>query len=29
VRWVRVEELARYHLGRSFAPHMSRWLAGS
>jgi 8-oxo-dGTP pyrophosphatase MutT (NUDIX family) len=27
VRWVRAEELGRYHLGRSFAPHMSRWLA--
>ncbi|MEO5981379.1 MAG: NUDIX domain-containing protein [Pedococcus sp.] len=26
VRWVRVEELGRYHLGRSFGPHMSRWL---
>lgn len=28
VRWVRVEELGRYHLGRSFGPHMSRWLSG-
>ncbi|GAA2739834.1 hypothetical protein GCM10009867_37510 [Pedococcus aerophilus] len=27
VRWVAVEDLGRYHLGRSFAPHMSRWLA--
>ncbi|GAB3067338.1 MULTISPECIES: NUDIX hydrolase [unclassified Phycicoccus] len=26
VRWVQVEDLGRYHLGRSFAPHMSRWL---
>ena len=26
VRWVRAEDLGRYHLGRSFAPHMSRWL---
>lgn len=28
VRWVQVEELGRYRLGRSFAPHMSRWLGG-
>jgi 8-oxo-dGTP pyrophosphatase MutT (NUDIX family) len=27
VRWVRREELDRYHLSRSFAPHMRRWLA--
>ncbi|WP_406832051.1 NUDIX domain-containing protein [Pedococcus sp. KACC 23699] len=26
VRWVRVEDLGHYHLGRSFAPHMKRWL---
>ncbi|MGA8980633.1 MAG: NUDIX domain-containing protein [Pedococcus sp.] len=26
VRWVQVEDLGRYHLGRSFGPHMSRWL---
>jgi len=27
VRWVRVDELGRYHLGRAFGPHMTRWLA--
>jgi 8-oxo-dGTP diphosphatase len=26
VRWVPVEDLGRYRLGRSFAPHMPRWL---
>ena len=29
VRWVRVEDLGRYHLGRSFGPHMARWLGGA
>jgi 8-oxo-dGTP diphosphatase len=27
VRWVPRQELERYHLSRSFAPHMRRWLA--
>ncbi|WP_241668107.1 NUDIX hydrolase [Pedococcus bigeumensis] len=27
VRWVRRDELDHYHLSRSFAPHMRRWLA--
>ena len=27
VRWVPRDELDRYHLSRSFAPHMRRWLA--
>jgi len=27
VRWVRRDELDQYHLSRSFAPHMKRWLA--
>ena len=27
VRWVRRDELDAYHLSRSFAPHMRRWLA--
>ena len=27
VRWVRRGELDQYHLSRSFAPHMRRWLA--
>ena len=26
VRWVPIEHLGRYHLGRSFAPHLPRWL---
>jgi hypothetical protein len=26
VRWVARDELDRYHLSRSFAPHMRRWL---
>ena len=26
VRWVRRDELDHYHLSRSFAPHMKRWL---
>jgi 8-oxo-dGTP pyrophosphatase MutT (NUDIX family) len=28
VRWVREEDLGRYPLVRSFAPHLCRWLAG-
>ncbi len=27
VSWVRPDDLDRYHLSRSFAPHMRRWLA--
>jgi 8-oxo-dGTP diphosphatase len=27
VRWVPLGEVAQYHLGRSFAPHLQRWLA--
>lgn len=27
VRWVRRDELDQFHLSRSFAPHMKRWLA--
>jgi 8-oxo-dGTP diphosphatase len=27
VRWVRPQDLGAYHLGKSFAPHIRRWLA--